>query len=41
MADLGAATKVLEELSARGIKLGIDDYGTGYSSLAVPAQTSR
>jgi diguanylate cyclase (GGDEF)-like protein len=33
MADLGAATKVLYELSARGIKLGIDDYGTGYSSL--------
>jgi diguanylate cyclase (GGDEF)-like protein len=33
MADLGAATKVLDELSARGIKLGIDDYGTGYSSL--------
>ena len=34
MADLGAATKVLDELAARGIKLGIDDYGTGYSSLA-------
>ena len=33
MADLGAATKVLYELSALGIKLGIDDYGTGYSSL--------
>ena len=33
MADLGAATKVLYELSAKGIKLGIDDYGTGYSSL--------
>ena len=33
MADLGAATKVLYELSARGIKLAIDDYGTGYSSL--------
>ena len=33
MADLGAATKVLYELSAQGIKLGIDDYGTGYSSL--------
>ena len=33
MADIGAATKVLYELSARGIKLGIDDYGTGYSSL--------
>ncbi len=33
MADLSAATKVLYELSARGIKLGIDDYGTGYSSL--------
>ena len=33
MADLGAATKVLYELSARGIHLGIDDYGTGYSSL--------
>jgi diguanylate cyclase (GGDEF)-like protein len=33
MADLAAATKVLYELSAKGIKLGIDDYGTGYSSL--------
>jgi diguanylate cyclase (GGDEF)-like protein len=33
MADLGAATKVLYKLSELGIKLGIDDYGTGYSSL--------
>jgi EAL domain-containing protein (putative c-di-GMP-specific phosphodiesterase class I) len=33
MADLGAATKVLYALSEKGIKLGIDDYGTGYSSL--------
>jgi diguanylate cyclase (GGDEF)-like protein len=33
MADLAAATKVLYELSAKGIKLGIDDYGTGHSSL--------
>ncbi|HEX4126522.1 MAG TPA: EAL domain-containing protein [Acidimicrobiales bacterium] len=33
MTDLGAATTVLYALSERGIKLGIDDYGTGYSSL--------
>ena len=33
MADLGAATKVLYALSDLGVKLGIDDYGTGYSSL--------
>jgi len=34
MADLGQATKVLDELAALGIRIGIDDYGTGYSSLA-------
>ena len=33
MADLGAATTVLYALAEKGIKLGIDDYGTGYSSL--------
>ena len=34
MADLVQASKVLDQLSALGIKIGIDDYGTGYSSLA-------
>ena len=34
MADLAQASKVLDKLSALGIKIGIDDYGTGYSSLA-------
>jgi diguanylate cyclase (GGDEF)-like protein len=34
MADLAQASKVLDQLSALGIKIGIDDYGTGYSSLA-------
>ncbi len=34
MADLTQATRVLDELAALGIRIGIDDYGTGYSSLA-------
>ena len=34
MADLGQASKVLNELAALGIRIAIDDYGTGYSSLA-------
>ena len=34
MADLGQVSMVLDELAARGISLAIDDYGTGYSSLA-------
>lgn len=34
MADLGQVSVMLDELAARGISLAIDDYGTGYSSLA-------
>ena len=34
MADLTQATMVLDSLAALGIRIGIDDYGTGYSSLA-------
>jgi diguanylate cyclase (GGDEF)-like protein len=34
MGDLTAATSVLDELAALGVTIGIDDYGTGYSSLA-------
>jgi diguanylate cyclase (GGDEF)-like protein len=34
MADLGQVSLMLDELAARGISLAIDDYGTGYSSLA-------
>ena len=34
MADLAQATMVLDELADLGIRIGIDDYGTGYSSLA-------
>ena len=34
MADLTQATLVLDELADLGIRIGIDDYGTGYSSLA-------
>ena len=33
MADLTQASKVLDQLSGLGIKIAIDDYGTGYSSL--------
>jgi diguanylate cyclase (GGDEF)-like protein len=34
MADLSQVSVVLDELAALGISLAIDDYGTGYSSLA-------
>ena len=34
MADLIQATRVLDALASLGIKIAIDDYGTGYSSLA-------
>ncbi|HEY5611487.1 MAG TPA: EAL domain-containing protein, partial [Thermoanaerobaculia bacterium] len=34
MKDPAYALKVLRDLKARGIALAIDDYGTGYSSLA-------
>jgi diguanylate cyclase (GGDEF)-like protein len=34
MADLTQVSMVLDELAALGISLAIDDYGTGYSSLA-------
>jgi diguanylate cyclase (GGDEF)-like protein len=34
MSDLAQATLVLDELAGLGIRIGIDDYGTGYSSLA-------
>ena len=34
MADLSQASLMLDELAGRGIGLAIDDYGTGYSSLA-------
>jgi len=34
MADLTQATLVLDQLADLGIRIGIDDYGTGYSSLA-------
>ena len=34
MADLTQATLVLDQLASLGIRIGIDDYGTGYSSLA-------
>jgi EAL domain-containing protein (putative c-di-GMP-specific phosphodiesterase class I) len=34
MADLGWARNVLNELSELGIRIAVDDYGTGYSSLA-------
>jgi diguanylate cyclase (GGDEF)-like protein len=34
MADLAQATLVLDQLADLGIRIGIDDYGTGYSSLA-------
>ena len=45
MADLLQAQRVLDELAALGIRIAIDDYGTGYSSLAyihrLPVQSSR
>lgn len=34
MSEPQRALKVLEDLAALGVKLAIDDYGTGYSSLA-------
>ncbi len=34
VADLGQASRVLDELAGLGIRIAIDDYGTGYSSLA-------
>jgi diguanylate cyclase len=34
MKDPTHALKILEELKRRGVALAIDDYGTGYSSLA-------
>jgi diguanylate cyclase (GGDEF)-like protein len=34
MADLSQVSVVLDRLAAQGISLAIDDYGTGYSSLA-------
>ena len=34
MADLLQAQRVLDELAGLGIRIAIDDYGTGYSSLA-------
>jgi diguanylate cyclase (GGDEF)-like protein len=34
MADLTQVSMVLDELAALGVNLAIDDYGTGYSSLA-------
>jgi predicted signal transduction protein with EAL and GGDEF domain len=34
MADLSQASMMLDELAGLGISLAIDDYGTGYSSLA-------
>jgi predicted signal transduction protein with EAL and GGDEF domain len=34
MADLEQASRVLEELADLGVRIAIDDYGTGYSSLA-------
>ncbi|MGH9304614.1 MAG: putative bifunctional diguanylate cyclase/phosphodiesterase, partial [Acidimicrobiales bacterium] len=34
MADLGEASGVLNEFSKLGVRIAVDDYGTGYSSLA-------
>jgi diguanylate cyclase (GGDEF)-like protein len=34
MADLLQASRVLDALAALGVRIAIDDYGTGYSSLA-------
>jgi EAL domain-containing protein (putative c-di-GMP-specific phosphodiesterase class I) len=34
MRDPERATELLEQLAAMGIRLSIDDYGTGHSSLA-------
>ena len=34
MTDPGRVTRVLERIGALGVRLAMDDYGTGYSSLA-------
>jgi PAS domain S-box-containing protein len=34
LADLGAAHAILDELRAEGVQVSIDDFGTGFSSLA-------
>jgi EAL domain-containing protein (putative c-di-GMP-specific phosphodiesterase class I) len=34
IADLAAASTVLEQLRGLGVRLALDDFGTGYSSLA-------
>lgn len=34
VADVSAATKILETLQERGAKIYVDDFGTGYSSLS-------
>jgi len=34
MEDVGSTLRILEQLSARGVRLAVDDFGTGYSSLA-------
>ena len=34
MRDADRATAILSQLRAMGIRLAVDDYGTGYSSLA-------
>ncbi|WP_085918717.1 bifunctional diguanylate cyclase/phosphodiesterase [Halomonas sp. CSM-2] len=34
MQDINAAARTLDELSRLGVSIAIDDYGTGYSSLA-------
>jgi EAL domain-containing protein (putative c-di-GMP-specific phosphodiesterase class I) len=34
MVDPGGASKVLSELNAMGVRLSIDDFGAGYTSLA-------
>ena len=34
MADIGEASGVLGQLSELGVRIAVDDYGTGYSSLA-------
>ena len=45
MGDLLQATRVLDQLARPGHRIAIDDYGTGYSSLAyihrLPVQDSR